>query len=56
LGIIDKDGNVDIETIYAELQNQASKTPAIIPIPMIGEIRLTSEDVDSLYRYIMNAE
>lgn len=56
LGIIDKDGNVDIETIYAELQKQASKTPATIPIPMIGEIRLTSEDVDSLYRYIKNAE
>ena len=56
LGIIDKDGNVDIETIYAELQKQASKTPAIIPIPMIGEIRLTSEDVESLYRHILNAE
>jgi hypothetical protein len=45
LGIVDKDGNVDVETIYAELQKQASKKPAKIPIPMIGEIWLTSENV-----------
>ena len=56
LGIIDKDGNVDIETIYAELSKQADKTPAVIPIPMIGEIRLNAEDVESLYRFILNAE
>lgn len=55
MGIIDNDGNVDIESVYAELSKQAAKTPAVVPIPMIGELKLTAEDVESLYQHILKA-
>lgn len=56
LGIVDDNGHVDIETVFTELSKQASKTPATISIPMIGDIKLNNEDVDALYRHILNAE
>lgn len=55
LGIVDDNGHVDVETVFSELSKQASKTPATISIPMIGDIKLNADDVDSLYRHIMNA-
>lgn len=56
MGIINSEGLVDLELIYQELARQAGKGPAVFEIPMMGELRLTSEDVDYLYRAIMSAD
>lgn len=53
LGIVDDNGNIDIEVIYNELSKQASKSPAVLSIPMVGDIKLYADDVESLYRHIM---
>lgn len=56
LGLINAEGLVDLEVLHEELSKQAAKGPAVIAIPMIGDLRLTSEDVDYLYRAIMSAD
>lgn len=52
-GVIDELGNVDIDRIYnavLPMVQNGEKIP--IDIPMIGEIRIDSTDVEKLYRYI----
>jgi hypothetical protein len=52
LGIVE--GNdIDVDSIYKELKRQAAKGDVKISIPMIGDIRLSERDVDSLYGYIV---
>lgn len=55
LGIVDEEGMIDIDLLYEELSKQAQKSHAILSIPMIGDIKLNADDVESLYRHIMNA-
>ncbi len=55
LGLIDEYGHIDIDTIFTELKKQAEKSPAILQIPMFGELKLTSEDVENLRQSILNA-
>ena len=52
LEVIDENGMIDIDTIYAELRKQAEKGSATFDAPMIGTITLTKDDVDKLYRLI----
>ena len=52
LEIIDKDNNIDIDTIYAELKKQAHKGAITFDVPMLGSLTLTEVDVDKLYNYI----
>lgn len=52
LGIIEGN-NVDVDSIYKELKRQAAKGDVKISIPMIGDIKLSERDVDSLYGYII---
>lgn len=55
-GLVDAEGLIDLELVYSELAKQAGKTPAVIPIPLLGELRLSAQDVDSLYRHILSAD
>lgn len=52
LGIIDKDNNIDVDTLYTELKKQAHKGAITFDVPMLGSLTLTEMDVDKLYNYM----
>lgn len=47
--------NIDIETVYEAVREQAKTTPAVIDVPGVGTFKLGAADVDKLYRMIMEA-
>lgn len=53
LGIMDDDGNVDVETLAEELKKNISKEGFTIDIPILGILTFHKEDVDKLCDYIM---
>lgn len=53
LGVIDSEGNVDIERMYQAISPMVQGGEKIpVDIPLIGEIRMDKTDVEKLYRYI----
>lgn len=52
LGIMDDDGNVDVETLATELKKNISKEGIEVDIPIIGTMKFHKGDVDKLYEYI----
>ena len=52
LDLIDKDGNIDIETIFEELRKQARKQSIEIDIPIIGILKLNEEDITKLQTFV----
>lgn len=56
LGLVTDDGLIDLDSIYSELSRQASKGPAVIQVMGMGDLRLTAEDVDSIYQSILAAD
>lgn len=52
LGVIDKEGNVDINKIYQGVKRQAAKGPISFDIPGMGKMTLNESDVDKIYKYI----
>lgn len=55
LGIVDGDGNVDIDIIRDEVGKQMPESGLVIQIPVIGTITLYRKDVNALYDYITRA-
>jgi len=59
MGLIDEQGNVDVDLIYNELKKQAANEPATIDLKImdipLGVITITSADVDALYQAIRAA-
>ena len=55
LNIINDEGHIDIETLYAEVKKQAQKEIIRLEIPMVGTLKLNDEDVEKLYSYIKNS-
>lgn len=53
LGIFGGGGDIDIEKIYAHAKRQAQSGPLVVQLPALGAVRFTGEDVDKLYRFIM---
>lgn len=53
LGIMDDNGNVDVETLAEELKKNISKDGFTVDIPIIGTLTFHKEDVDKLCDYIM---
>lgn len=53
LGLVDGE-MIDIEAIYPELLSQAQKHTATLDIPMIGPVTYSTNDVESLYKLIMD--
>lgn len=51
LDLIDGD-NIDVDLLYNELIKQANKGPVTIEIPLLGNLTLHRQDVDTLYNYI----
>lgn len=56
LGIVDGDGNIDDDAVFEELARQAEQSPAVIAIPMLGDLTLTARDLESLRRHIRDAD
>ena len=54
LEIIDKDDNIDIDTLYTELKKQAHKGAITFDVPMLGSLTLTETDVDKVFHYMKN--
>lgn len=55
LGIMDDQGNVDIDILHEELKKNMVAEGVSINIPVLGVIKLTSTDIDKLYSHIMNS-
>lgn len=55
LGLIDEQGNVDVESVVPVLKDQLSKEPMVVTIPMLGDLTFGPADVDRLYEYIRAA-
>jgi hypothetical protein len=57
LGVMGSDGNVNIEVLRDALKGEIKKAGFMrLNIPMIGDIDFTTEDVDTLYRFIVEAD
>ncbi len=57
LGVMGTDGNVNIEVLRDALKGEINKAGYMrLSIPFIGDIDFTPEDVDTLYRYIVECD
>lgn len=54
LGVIDEEGNIDVETLAPILKEQL-KEPMTLTVPMLGDLKFGPADVDKLYDYIRTA-
>ena len=53
-GIIDADGNIDINGLMQDIRTHISqKGKLTVSLPMFGSFTFTAEDVDKLHRMIM---
>lgn len=52
LGIMDEDGNVDIDVLAEEIKKNISKDGVKIDIPIVGTMTFHKSDVDKLKDYI----
>jgi hypothetical protein len=56
LGVVQHDGMVDLDMLRDALKGEIKKAGFMrLSIPMIGDIDFTPEDVDTLYKYITEA-
>jgi hypothetical protein len=55
MGLINENDMIDIDTIYAEILKQAQKSTITFDVPMLGAVTLNQQDVEKLYRYILEA-
>lgn len=53
LGIMDDNGNVDVDTLMEEVKKNMPKEGVKIDVPVIGMLTFHKEDVDKLYDYVM---
>lgn len=52
LGIMDAEGNVDIDVLAEELKKNMPADGVKIDVPMIGAMTFHKSDIDKLYSYI----
>ena len=52
LGIMDSEGNVDIDVLAEELKKNMPKGGVRVDVPIIGALTFKDNDVDKLYEYI----
>lgn len=56
-GVIDEDGNVDIEGLAEDLKTEIKKkTKITVEIPMFGSMTFHPSDVDKLCKFIMEGK
>lgn len=52
LGLMDSEGNVDIDILAEELKKNFPKDGMKVDVPIIGSMTFHKEDVDKLHEYI----
>lgn len=52
LGIMDKDGNVDVDVLAEELKKNIPTEGVKVDVPIIGALTFHKDDVDKLHEYI----
>ena len=55
LGVIDENDKIDVDKIYKEMKQQASKGAITFDMPLVGPLTLNESDVDKMYDCIKNA-
>ena len=55
MGIMDEDGNIDLDRLYNAARTRVDGKKIPLTIPVIGELRFDVNDVDRLYKYIQEA-
>lgn len=55
LGVIDKDMNIDIDALHDAIMDYFSTEGEYVNVPMVGRMKITKQDVESLYKYIKEA-
>lgn len=55
MGIMDEDGNIDLDRLYNAARSRVDGKKIPLTIPVIGELRFDVNDVDRLYKYIQEA-
>ena len=55
MGIMDAEGNIDLDRLYNAARTQVDGKKIPLSIPVIGELRFDVNDVDRLYKYIQEA-
>ena len=55
MGVMDAEGNVDIDRLYNAARPRFDGQKLPVTVPIIGELRFDVNDVDKLYRYIQEA-
>ena len=57
LGVVKHDGMVDIEMLRDALRGEINKAGFMrLTLPMIGDIDFTPDDVDTLYKFVVEAD
>jgi hypothetical protein len=57
LGIVTEDGRVDLDAMRDVIKTEINKAGFMrVNVPIIGDVDFTSDDIDSLYRYIVNSD
>lgn len=52
LGIMDAEGNVDVDILAEELKKNLPESGVKVEVPMIGSLTFHKADIDKLYSYI----
>lgn len=52
LGIVDEEGNIDIDVLKDELKENITEKGFNVDIPMLGTMTFHKEDVDKLHKHI----
>ena len=55
MGIMDEQGNVDLDRLYSAARPKVDGQKLPVTIPIIGELRFDVNDLDKLYKYIQEA-
>lgn len=50
-GVMDEEGNIDFDTLAAEIKENIPETGISIEAPMIGKMTFKSDDIDKLVQY-----
>ncbi len=54
-GVIDEDGNIDIDALHDAIMDHFATDGEYINIPMLGRVKITKQDVETLYKFIREA-
>lgn len=55
MGIMDADGNIDLDRLYNAARSRVDGKKIPWDIPVIGELKFDVNDIDRLYKYIQEA-